>query len=333
DQSRKGIPVIPVHSAGFAGSKKDGYRSACEAIMRLTGTDRETPVSKRSINILGDFNLAGETWIITDCYAGMGIEVVSCITGDGRVGEIGRSHRAALNVVQCSGSMLHLAQCMKEKYGIPFIRASYFGIEDMARALYDVARFFGGRDLLDATAALVRDRVTAILPEIEHIRRRLGGRRAAVYVGGAFKAFSLVKALRLLGMETVVVGSQTGRKEDYAYLMRICNEGTVIVDDANPLELARFILEKQADILIGGVKERPIAYKLGIAFCDHNHERKTPLAGFEGMLNFAREVCGSVTSPVWHYSPARSRTGGQAETRAAGQGRQTEERYEQQEEA
>ena len=31
---------------------------------------------------------------------------------------------------------------MEEKYGIPFIRVSYFGLEDMSDALYDVARHF-----------------------------------------------------------------------------------------------------------------------------------------------------------------------------------------------
>ena len=61
------------------------------------------------------------------------------------------------------------------------------------------------------------------------------------------------------------------------------------------------------DLLIGGVKERPIAYKMGVAFCDHNHERKLALSGFEGMLNFCREVYSSVMSPVWEFSPARQR--------------------------
>jgi nitrogenase molybdenum-cofactor synthesis protein NifE len=64
-------------------------------------------------------------------------------------------------------------------------------------------------------------------------------------------------------------------------------------------------LEKGADLLIGGVNERPIANKMGIGFADHNHERKEALAGYEGMLNFAKEVHCSVTSPVWKYSPAR----------------------------
>jgi nitrogenase molybdenum-cofactor synthesis protein NifE len=55
------------------------------------------------------------------------------------------------------------------------------------------------------------------------------------------------------------------------------------------------------------VKERPIAYKLGIGFCDHNHERKEALAGFVGMFNFAREVYASCCSPVWNYVPRRAR--------------------------
>ena len=77
--------------------------------------------------------------------------------------------------------------------------------------------------------------------------------------------------------------------------------GTVIVDDSNPNELSDFVKEKGVDLFIGGVKERPIAYKLGLGFCDHNHERKEALAGYEGMLNFAKEVYASCTSPVWKF--------------------------------
>jgi nitrogenase molybdenum-cofactor synthesis protein NifE len=108
-----------------------------------------------------------------------------------------------------------------------------------------------------------------------------------------------------LGVQTVVVGSQTGAKEDYDMLRRLCDEGTILVDDTNPVELSRFVQEKGADLLIGGVKERPIAYKLGLGFCDHNHERKQILAGYEGMVNFAKEVYSSVCSPVWKLVPRR----------------------------
>ncbi len=293
------IPVIPVHSEGFRGTKKDGYRAACNAMASLVGTGSIDGIGDKSINILGDFNIAGETWIIKDYYARMGIEVVATVTGDGRIGDIRRAHGAKLNVVQCSGSMTHLAEIMEERYGIPFIRVSYFGLEDTAGALYDVAKVFGDTDLFDRTRQVVASEIEAVLPVIASCKKDLAGKKAAVYVGGAFKAFSLVKSLRLLGMETVLVGSQTGNAKDYETLKAMCGEGTVIVDDASTVELAHFVKSLGVDLFIGGVKERPIAYKLGIGFCDHNHERKTPLAGFSGMANFAREVHATVMSPVW----------------------------------
>ena len=303
-----GLPVLPVQSEGFKGTKKDGYRAACEALGQLVGTGSTEGIGKASINILGDFNLAGETWMIRQYYERMGVEVVATITGDGRIDDIRRCHGAALNVVQCSGSMVYLARMMKEKYGIPFKHVSYFGLEDTARALYDVADHFADLvpDMGARTRTLVREEVEGLLPRLMNYRAELAGKRAAIYVGGDFKALSLVRALRTLGMETVVVGSQTGTKEDYAQLREACEPGTILVDNTNPLELAAFLREKQVDLFIGGVKERPIAYKMGIGFCDHNHERKQALAGFAGMLNFAAEVHASTLSPVWQFAPGRS---------------------------
>ncbi len=297
----KGIPVLPVQSEGFKGSKRAGYRAACRAMFRLVGTGDTTDIPRLSINILGDFNLAGEIYLIREYFRKMGITVVANITGDGRVDHIRRAHGASLNVVQCSGATMDLARMMEKKYGIPVVRVSYFGIEDMAEALYTVARFFDDPSVTRRTQALVKEELKELLPRLAWYKERLKGKKAAIYVGGAFKAFSLVKAFRLLGMKVVLVGSQTGTREDYQELAAICDPGTVIVDDSNPLELASFMEQKEVDIFVGGVKERPIAYKLGVAFCDHNHERKECLAGFEGMLNFADEVARSVLSPVWRF--------------------------------
>jgi len=298
----RGIPVIPVESEGFKGTKKDGYAAACEALFTLIGTSPVEGIPKLSINILGDFNIAGEVWIIKRYYERLGIHVVASITGDGRIDDIRRAHGASLNVVQCSGSMTPLATLMENRYGIPFLRVSYFGIEDMSRALYDVAKFFDDKDILERTRTLVREEAGTVLPIVKAYRRDLEGKKAAIYVGGAFKAFSLVRALRLLGIRTVLVGTQTGNKADYERLKDLCDEGTIIVDDSNPIELAAFLQEKGVHLLVGGVKERPIAYKLGIGFCDHNHERKVPLSGYEGMAHFAREVYSTLMTPVWRFA-------------------------------
>ena len=251
-----GIPVIPVHSEGFKGTKKDGYRAACTALERLVGSHEGAPVEK-GINIMGEFNLAGEAWIITEYYRRMGINIVSVMTGDGRVDEVSRAHLAGLNLVQCSGSLTPLAQAMEERYGIPFRRVSYFGIEDTAAALYEAADFFGDSRIKRRTAELVAEEVAKVETEIAAIREEVQGKRAAIYVGGAFKAFSLIKILRRLGMEVVLAGSQTGGPDDYERLTKMCPPGTVIVDDSNPLELCRILMETGADLFIGGVKERP----------------------------------------------------------------------------
>ena len=300
-----GIPVIPVASEGFRGSKKDGYNAACQALTRLVGTGPTEGRGPHSVNLLGDFNLAGEIWIIREYLERMGVEVVANLTGDGRVADVRRAHGAALNLVQCSGSTTALAKVLKQQYGTPFRQVSYFGFEDMAAALYGIAEHFGDPAMLERTRELVAEEIGTAMPMIRELRRDLEGKRAAIYVGGAFKAMSLVKALRLLGMRTVMAGSQTGNAEDYQQLAALCDPGTVVVDDSNPLELSSFLAEGEVDLFIGGVKERPIAYKLGVAFCDHNHERKIPLEGFVGMVNFAKEVHGSVTSPVWDLVPRK----------------------------
>ncbi len=303
-ERKSGIPVIPVQSEGFKGNKRAGYTAACNAMARLIGTGDTKTVAPHSINILGDFNLAGEIWMIREYFERMGVEVVANITGDGRVADISRAHGAALNVVQCSGSTMDLASMMERDYGIPSIRVSYFGVEDMAQALYDVAEFFkDSPEILDKARDIVKGELQELLPKLAFYKEELSGKKAAIYVGGTFKAFSLVKAFRLLGMEVVMVGSQTGTEDEYRELAEITDPGTIIVDDTNPLELTSFLEEKRVDIFVGGVKERPIAYKLGVGFCDHNHERKEALAGFMGMLNFAREVHSSVMSPVWRFTP------------------------------
>lgn len=303
----KGIPVIPVDSEGFKGSKKEGYKAACDALFKIIGQD-EPGAAKvpNSINILGDFNLAGEIWIIKDYYERMGVNVVCSVSGDGRIDDIRKAGRAHLNIVQCSGSVSNLAKMLETEYGTPMKRASYFGIEDMSKALYDVADFFDDDAMRMGAQEVIREEIAKLMPQLAPYRKDLQGKKAAVYTGGAFKVFSLVRSLRTLGMDVVVAGSQTGSVDDYKLLTELCDPGTVILDDTNPLELAKYVKEKDVDLFIGGVKERPIAYKLGVGFCDHNHERKEALAGFEGMVNFAKEVHSSVMSPVWQFAPRRA---------------------------
>lgn len=299
-EQKYGIPVIPVMSPGFAGHKSMGYKTACNALMNLIGRTKSPKI--KGVNILGDFNLSGEMWIIKNYLNNLGINVVSQITGDAKCEELQKADGASLNIVQCAGSMTYLAKRMEKEMGVPFIKVSFMGIEDTMISLINVANALGDKEIIKRTLAFVEKERANLGNVLEKYRKKLEGKKAAIYVGGGFKAISLIKQFEELGMETVVVGTQTGKKDDYEVIGNLVKPGTVILDDANPYELEKFMNEKGADVLVGGVKERPLAYKLGIAFCDHNHERKHPLAGFEGAVNFAKEINLTINSPVWKYT-------------------------------
>lgn len=255
----------------------------------------------KCINYLGDFNLAGEAWIITHYFKQIGIDVNVTFTGDASFTKLKKAIEASLNIVQCAGSMFYLAQEIEKKYNIPYLNVSFLGLEDTAQSLRKVAAYFNDPDLMERTENLIKNEIEKYGPQIAGYREKLTGKKAAVYVGGGFKAISLIKQFRELGIDVVMVGTQTGRKEEYAEIEDLVDDGTVVLDDANPAELEEFMLLKGAHLLVGGVKERPLAYKLGVAFIDHNHDRKHPLSGFVGALNFAKEVYSTVCSPVWQY--------------------------------
>ena len=301
---KHGIKIIPVKSSGFAGNKSTGYKAACNAILDLVEDGNEPIVkSKTKVNYMGDFNLAGEIWILTDYLKEIGLEVETKITGDSTFRELKNAKNSALNIVQCAGSMIYLAKEFEDRYKIPFIRISFFGIEDTIMSLRTIAstmsEITGDKNIITKTEFFIERKLEEIGNKLDFYRNRLKDKKAAVYVGGGFKAISLIKQFRDLGMETVMVGTQTGRPEEYETIRRLADTDTVILDDANPTELEHFMRERGADILVGGVKERPLAYKLGVSFLDHNHERKHPLCGFEGSINFAKEAYESMLSPVW----------------------------------
>lgn len=123
-EKEHGTRVIPVKSPGFSGNKSYGYKMACNAILELLKPHNDIPKT-HGVNILGDFNLAGEMWIIKNYLNEIGIPVISTITGDACYDNIIKAPSARLNLVQCAGSMTYLAKKMEEKMNIPFIKVSF----------------------------------------------------------------------------------------------------------------------------------------------------------------------------------------------------------------
>lgn len=295
-----GCTIIPVQSEGFKGNKTEGHKAACDALFDyLIGTATVDNNYPYVLNLMGEYNVAGDFWAIEPYFKEMGVRIGAAFTGNAKVNDLRSAHCAKLNLVQCTGTVTYLAQRMEQKYSLPWRKVSFFGLEGMEEALLTAAIFFGDRLMLDRAKEIIRREKKKVLGPLVFYKKRLQGKTAAIYMGGAAKALALIKTFKLLGMETVLVGTQSGKKDDYAQLMAEAADGTVIIDDANPAELAEMLTALKAGVLVGGVKERYLSYKLAIPFVDFNHDRTSLFAGFDGLVNFARLADTTINSPVW----------------------------------
>ena len=118
--------MIPVHSAGFVGSKNLGNKLAGEALLdHVVGTLEPDDVGPYDINILGEFNLAGEFWLVKPLLDELGIRIRACIPGDARYADVASAHTAKATMMVCSTALINLARKMEERWGIPFFEGSF----------------------------------------------------------------------------------------------------------------------------------------------------------------------------------------------------------------
>ncbi|MEW6720574.1 MAG: bifunctional nitrogenase iron-molybdenum cofactor biosynthesis protein NifEN [Thermodesulfobacteriota bacterium] len=300
------IPVIPVNTPGFIGDKNIGNRLAGELLFhRVIGTAEPEAVTPYDINLIGEYNIAGDLWGIRPLFERLGIRILSCISGDAKFEELRYAHRAKLNVIVCSKSLTNLARKMKLRYGMEYIEESFYGMADTAKALRDIARMLdlscGGADdtsMRDRVEKLIGEEEARCRERIAPYRARLEGKRAVLFTGGV-KTWSMVSALRELGVEVLAAGTQNSTLEDFHRMKALMRADARIIDDTSSAGLLAVMSEKMPDLVVAGGKTKFLALKTKTPFLDINHGRSYPYAGYEGMVTFARQLDLTVNSPIW----------------------------------
>jgi nitrogenase molybdenum-cofactor synthesis protein NifE len=312
-----GIRVIPVNAPGFVGPKNLGNRIAGEVLLDyVIGTGEPSaeiiiPFSPKkrirmgerpncldgkwpTINLIGEYNIAGDLWLVETVLRKAGIRVMSRITGDGSFNEITRAHHAGLNVVVCSRALINVAHGMESRYGIPYVEVSFFGKTEMAKALRAIGDRFtaSGYQLsekVEEVIAIEEQKLCVRLKSYEHLK----GKKAVLYTGGV-KSWSFIAALQDLGIEIVAVGTKKSTFEDEEKMKRILGENAPLIEDTAPGNLLRLLREKNADMLIAGGRNLYLAVKEGYPFVDVNQERHTAYAGYEGLVNLAEQISNGI---------------------------------------
>ncbi|PMB49812.1 nitrogenase iron-molybdenum cofactor biosynthesis protein NifE [Fischerella thermalis CCMEE 5205] len=313
-----GIPVIPVNSPGFVGSKNLGNRIGGEALLEyVVGTEEPEYTTPYDINLIGEYNIAGEMWNVLPLFKKLGIRVLAKITGDARYKEVCCAHRAKLNVMICSKALINMARKMEERYGIPYIEESFYGVEDMNRCLRNIAAKLGDADLQARTEKLIAEETAALDTKLAPYRDRLKGKRVVLYTGGV-KSWSIISAAKDLGMEVVATSTKKSTEEDKARIKQLLGKDGITLEKGNPQEILRVINETNAEMLIAGGRNQYTALKARIPFLDINQERHHAYAGYSGMVEMARELDEALYSPVWEQVRKPAPWEDDSETRGQG---------------
>jgi nitrogenase molybdenum-cofactor synthesis protein NifE len=296
--STTGLPVIPVHAPGLTGSKNLGNRLAGKALLdHVIGTREPRTTTPYDVNLLGEYNIAGELWDVMPVLAEAGIRVSATITGDSRYADIAAAHRAGATMVVCSRALLPLARGLEERWGVPWFEGSFYGLRSMADSLRGFATILGG-DVADRVEDVIARHESRVEHELAPLRERLAGRRAVLYTGGV-KSWSMVAALQDLGMEVVASGATKSTADDIDRIEDLLDEDGEVVRNGSPAELLRIVAENDADILIAGGRNQYTAVKGRLPFLDVNQERHVPLAGYAGIVEMARRIDAALRNPVW----------------------------------
>ncbi|MBF0559749.1 MAG: nitrogenase iron-molybdenum cofactor biosynthesis protein NifN, partial [Nitrospirae bacterium] len=257
----------------------------------VIGTGEPPFTTDCDINLIGEYNIAGDLWLIEPVLEAAGIRVLSRISGNSSFEEITYAHRARLNVVVCSRALINVAREMERKYGIPYVEVSFFGRTEMSKALRMIASKFDA-----AQAAKIESVIKAEEEVLDEKLKRYGhlkGKKAVLYTGGV-KSWSFISTLSDLGFEVGAVGTKKSTYEDEKKMRELLGTDAPLVEDVNPKSLLKLLKERNADILIAGGRNQYLAVKEGFPFVDVNQERHTPYAGYAGLASLAEQIDNSI---------------------------------------
>lgn len=354
-QEKYGIPVLAFNCEGYKGvSQSAGHHIANNILMDKVigaGTEEKSP-AKYPINMLGEYNIGGDGWEIERILKDIGYHIVAVMTGDGSYEDLKNAHVAELNLVQCHRSINYIAEMLEKKYGTPWLKVNFIGIQSTIESLRNMAQYFGDEALIQKTEEVIAREVSKVEPALEQYKKICTGKTAFCFVGGS-RGHHYQGLFAELGIETVLAGYEFAHRDDYegrqvipdikldadtknipdlkvnpderrfrlkmsperleelkksiplsfyAGMSVEMKDGTVIVDDLNHFETEEFIKLLKPDIFASGIKDKYVVQKMGIPAKQlHSYDYSGPYAGFNGAVNFARDVSMGFASPTWNF--------------------------------
>jgi len=215
-QEKLGIKVFGFSCEGYKGvSQSAGHHIANNQVFKhMVGSDDTFSESPFKINLLGEYNIGGDAFVIEDLFERSGIELVSTFCGNSDHDGMCRAHTADLNLVMCHRSINYMSNMMEEKYGIPWIKINFIGAAATAKSLRKIADYFGDEKLKERVEKVIEEEMAKVEAARSVYYERCKGKVAMIFVGGS-RSHHYQELFHELGMETIAAGYEFAHRDDY----------------------------------------------------------------------------------------------------------------------
>lgn len=162
-KEKLGINIFGFSCEGYKGvSQSAGHHIANNQLFKhVIGRCDETPPGKFRINVLGEYNIGGDAFLIEDLLERCGITLTATFSGNSTINGFERAHTADLNCVMCHRSINYVAEMLQTKYGIPWIKVNFLS-EGTAKSLRRIAAYFEDAELIERTERVIEEEMVAV---------------------------------------------------------------------------------------------------------------------------------------------------------------------------
>jgi len=301
------LPVIPVDSPGFSGSKNLGNKFAGEALIKhVVGTAEPEDIGKFPINLIGEYNIAGELWHVEPIFKAVGIDILSKMTGNAAYEELCFADKAKASVVICSRALIYIARQLKETHGIPYIEGSFYGMKQIKETLLKIASIFESKELEKNIESYTSKMEKETYKQLKPYLPALKNKKVLVYTGGV-KSWSVLYQLEELGMEVIKSSTRKSTEEDIERILEhFDGDESALMPKGDGKTILNLLKEHNASLLLAGGRNMYTAMKGQVPFLDVNQERLFAYAGYEGMVELAKHITYTLESPVFEVAHSKA---------------------------
>ncbi len=289
-----GRDVKVVSCPGFcAPSQSGGHGLGFRMILDMVKPAAK-PYQQPVVNLVGEFNVGGESVVIKSLLKELGIHVHTALTGATSWTEIEEMANAQLNLLFCGSTAEEFCREAKTRFGQPYMKVSFYGLKAVKKSLYKIGTYFD----------IPEERIQKVIAKGQALVSREAGSmidsfkgKRAVIVLGAGRIGALSRMLTEMGFQVEMAASIFGKKVDHDEARPFAR---YITDDPGDYELEASLKVLQPDIVLTNAREQWRIVKSGFPVVSFPQQKdRGPYAGFTGVINFSRDLYHAMNAPVW----------------------------------